>query len=80
VRSSTCRLAAALEADRTLLVVWTTNSVDSRWVRGEAREAANRGAQKERTIAIAAQLGNVEDGYRRRGKWRPAADSNQLSL
>ena len=25
------------------MVVWTPNSVDSRWVRGEARDAADRG-------------------------------------
>ncbi|HEX7375146.1 MAG TPA: toll/interleukin-1 receptor domain-containing protein, partial [Steroidobacteraceae bacterium] len=32
-----------LEAARALVVVWTPASVDSRWVRGEARDAADRG-------------------------------------
>jgi adenylate cyclase len=32
-----------LEASRSLIVIWTPNSVDSRWVRGEARDAADRG-------------------------------------
>jgi adenylate cyclase len=32
-----------LEVARALLVVWTPQSVDSRWVRGEARDAADRG-------------------------------------
>jgi adenylate cyclase len=36
-------ISRELDAARTLLVVWTTNSVDSRWVRGEARDAADRG-------------------------------------
>ena len=32
-----------LESARSLIVVWTPLSVDSRWVRGEARDAADRG-------------------------------------
>ena len=37
-------IAAALENARAVLVVWTPNSVGSRWVRGEARDALERGA------------------------------------
>jgi TolB-like protein/Tfp pilus assembly protein PilF len=36
-------ISRELEAARALVVVWTPNSVDSRWVRGEARDAADRG-------------------------------------
>ena len=36
-------ISRELEAARTLIVVWTPRSVDSRWVRGEARDAADRG-------------------------------------
>jgi len=36
-------ISRELEAARTLIVVWTPLSVDSRWVRGEARDAADRG-------------------------------------
>src|SRR5512137_1466950 len=36
-------ISRELEQARTLVVVWTANSVDSRWVRGEARDAADRG-------------------------------------
>ena len=35
-------ISKELEAARTLVVVWTPASVDSRWVRGEARDAAGR--------------------------------------
>ena len=37
-------ISRELEQARALVVVWTPNSVDSRWVRGEARDAADRGA------------------------------------
>jgi len=37
-------IAEALENARAVIVVWTPNSVGSRWVRGEARDAADRGA------------------------------------
>lgn len=36
-------ISRELDAARTLLVVWSPKSVDSRWVRGEARDAADRG-------------------------------------
>ena len=36
-------ISRELEGARTLIVVWTPQSVDSRWVRGEARDAADRG-------------------------------------
>src|SRR5271154_4320675 len=32
-----------LEAARAVVVVWSPASVDSRWVKGEARDAADRG-------------------------------------
>ncbi|NJD31120.1 MAG: TIR domain-containing protein [Gammaproteobacteria bacterium] len=37
------RIDAELDAAAAVLVVWTPTSVTSRWVRGEAREAAERG-------------------------------------
>ena len=36
-------ISRELDAARSLVVVWTVQSVDSRWVRGEARDAADRG-------------------------------------
>ncbi len=36
-------ISDALESARAVVVVWTPNSVGSRWVRGEARDAADRG-------------------------------------
>lgn len=36
-------ISRELESARALIVVWTPHSVESRWVRGEARDAADRG-------------------------------------
>ena len=36
-------ISRELDQARALVVVWTPDSVDSRWVRGEARDAADRG-------------------------------------
>jgi adenylate cyclase len=36
-------ISRELEEARSLIVVWTPHSVESRWVRGEARDAADRG-------------------------------------
>jgi TolB-like protein/Tfp pilus assembly protein PilF len=36
-------IAEELEAARAVVVVWTPSSVESRWVKGEARDAADRG-------------------------------------
>ncbi len=37
------RIAAELDGASAVIVVWTPNSIESRWVKGEAREAADRG-------------------------------------
>jgi adenylate cyclase len=37
------QIAAELKVAAAVLVVWTPNAVESRWVRGEAREGAERG-------------------------------------
>jgi TolB-like protein len=37
------QIATQLESAAAVLVVWTANSVESRWVRGEARDGADRG-------------------------------------
>jgi TolB-like protein len=47
------QIAAELERAVTVLVVWTPNSVESRWVRGEARDGADRG------ILVPVRLGDV---------------------
>ncbi len=36
-------ISRELDEAKTLIVVWTESSVDSRWVRGEARDGADRG-------------------------------------
>src|SRR3984885_10007363 len=36
-------ISAELESARAVVVVWSPLSVDSRWVKGEARDAADRG-------------------------------------
>ncbi len=48
-------IAATLEDARAVVVVWTPTSVASRWVRGEAREAADRGILAHAAPSSAAQ-------------------------
>ena len=45
-------IAAELARAASVLVIWTPNSVESRWVRGEARDAADRG------ILVPLRIGN----------------------
>jgi len=47
-------IAAELASAAAVLVVWTKDSVDSRWVRGEARDAADRG------ILVPARFGEAQ--------------------
>src|ERR1700733_12596866 len=47
------RIAEELENSSAVMVVWTANSVQSRWVRGEARDGADRG------ILLPVRLGAV---------------------
>jgi TolB-like protein/Flp pilus assembly protein TadD len=47
------QIAAALKNSSAVLVIWTQNSVESRWVRGEARDGADRG------VLIPVRFGNV---------------------
>lgn len=44
----------ALESARSVVVVWTPNSVGSRWVRGEARDASDRG------VLVPVRFGNAK--------------------
>jgi uncharacterized protein (DUF924 family)/TolB-like protein len=46
-------IAYELDRARAVLVVWTADSVESRWVRGEAREGADRG------ILVPVQFGSA---------------------
>jgi TolB-like protein/tetratricopeptide (TPR) repeat protein len=46
-------IAGELERARAVLVVWTPDSVESRWVRGEARDGADRG------ILVPVQFGSA---------------------
>lgn len=48
------QIAAELKAAAAVVVVWTVDSVQSRWVRGEAREGADRG------ILVPVRIGRVE--------------------
>ncbi|HEX7374849.1 MAG TPA: toll/interleukin-1 receptor domain-containing protein, partial [Steroidobacteraceae bacterium] len=47
------QIAAELASAAAVLVVWTPNSVESRWVRGEARDGADRG------VLIPVRIGNA---------------------
>jgi adenylate cyclase len=48
------QIAAELKSAKAVLVVWTRESVESRWVRGEAREGADRG------ILVPVRFGDAE--------------------
>ena len=70
-------ISRELESARSLVVVWTPNSVDSRWVRGEARDAADRGVLvpvrfAERQAADRLSRG-AHDRPRRLGRGLPGA-------
>src|SRR5215472_642097 len=47
-------IAQELESASCVLVVWTETSVTSRWVRGEARDAADRG------VLLPVRFGSVQ--------------------
>jgi len=47
-------ISRELETARSVVVVWTAGSAESRWVRGEARDAADRGA------LVPVRFGNVK--------------------
>jgi TolB-like protein len=47
------QIAAELETAAAVLVVWTAQSVESRWVRGEARDGADRG------VLVPVRFGNA---------------------
>jgi len=47
-------ISRELEGARSLVVVWTPTSVESRWVRGEARDAADRG------VLVPVRFGNAK--------------------
>ena len=47
-------ISEALESALSVLVVWTPNSVGSRWVRGEARDASDRG------VLVPVRFGNAK--------------------
>lgn len=47
------QIAAELENSSAVLVVWTPSSIESRWVRGEARDGADRG------LLVPVRLGNA---------------------
>jgi len=48
------QIAAELKIATAVVVVWTSASVESRWVRGEARDAADRG------VLVPVRFGNAE--------------------